>query len=176
MYVPSLFRVRYLLLLGVLSLLAAACSPAATATPTPAAGAQRPDTNASSVFEHLRTANYQETWQLWPDKGKLYQGAEPHGMLLTTYLNDVAMSALSGDASSFPDGSIIVKENYTPDGVLDATTVMYKVAGYNAEHNDWFWAKVLADGTVDAEGQVEGCQACHMSKRDNDYIWTSPLN
>ena len=79
MYVPSLFRVRYLLLLGVLSLLAAACSPAATATPTPAAGAQRPDTNASSVFEHLRTANYQETWQLWPDKGSFIRVLNPTG-------------------------------------------------------------------------------------------------
>jgi hypothetical protein len=97
-------------------------------------------------------------------------------MLLTTYLNDAAFMALTGEAGSFPDGSIIVKENYTPDGALDATTVMFKVAGYNPEHNDWFWAKVLADGTVEAEGQAEGCQACHSQERDNDYIMTEPIN
>lgn len=176
MYVPSFSRLGYLLPLVVLSLLVAGCGAAATATPAPTASVQRPDTNASSVFEHLRAVNYQDDWKLWPGKGKLYQGTEPHGMLLTTYLNDVAVNGLSGDATSFPDGSIIVKENYTPNAVLAATTVMYKVAGYNAEHNDWFWAKVLPDGTVEAEGQVESCQTCHGAKKDNDYIWTSPLN
>ena len=52
---------------------------------------------------------------------------------------------------------------------------MYKKSGYNPEHNDWFWAKVLAYGTVEKEGMVEGCQTCHGDARDNDYVWTGPL-
>ena len=74
-----------------------------------------------------------------------------------------------------PDGAIIVKENYTPEGVLDATTVMYKVAGYNPEHNDWFWTKVAADGTIKKEGKVGGCQSCHGAQKDNDYILTGAI-
>lgn len=97
-------------------------------------------------------------------------------MLLTTYVNQPALDALNDKAGSMPEDSIIVKENYMPDGTYDSMTVMYKVAGYNPEHNDWFWTKILADGTVEAEGQVEGCQSCHMARQDNDYIYTSSLS
>jgi hypothetical protein len=96
-------------------------------------------------------------------------------LLLTTYLNPAAFDALDGKEGIMPDGAIIVKENYTADGVFDANTVMYKKAGYNAEHNDWYWLKVLADGTIAKEGKVEGCQACHGAVKDNDYIQTGPL-
>ena len=49
---------------------------------------------------------------------------------------------------------------------------MYKKSGYNPQHNDWFWVKALADGTVEKEGMVEGCQNCHGDVKENDYIWT----
>ena len=72
-------------------------------------------------------------------------------------------------------GAIIIKENYTPAGELAANTVMYKKSGYNLEHNDWFWLKVLADGRVEKEGMVEGCQNCHGDVAENDYVWTGSL-
>ena len=74
-----------------------------------------------------------------------------------------------------PDGAIIVKENYTAEKQFALVTLMYKVDGYNPEHNDWFWAKITADGQVEAEGQVAGCQACHGGRRDNDYVMTAEL-
>ncbi len=52
---------------------------------------------------------------------------------------------------------------------------MYKKSGYNPDHNDWFWLKVLADGTVEKQGKVEGCQTCHGEVADNDYVWTGRL-
>ena len=55
-----------------------------------------------------------------------------------------------------PDGAIRVKENYTPEGNLAASTIMYKKSGYNPQHNDWFWVKSLADGTVEKEGMGRG--------------------
>ena len=82
------------------------------------------------------------------------------------------MKAVNSNASAMPNGAIIVKENFTPEGVLAATTVMYKQSGYNPEHNDWFWLKVLADGTIERQGKVEGCQNCHGDVKDNDYVWT----
>ena len=156
-------------------LFTAACGTATPPTATPTPEPALPDTNAQALMEYLQNVNYQDGWQLWPGKGEKYEGPPPHGMLLTTYLNDAAFNALAGKAGSFSDGSIVVKENYTLDGVLDATTVMYKVAGYNSEHNDWFWTKVKADGTVEAEGKVEGCQACHSQQKDNDYIMTGSI-
>ena len=135
-----------------------------------------PGTNAASVLAYLEEVDYQKSWELWPGVGEKYKGSDPHGMLLTTYLNPAAFDALADKEGVMPNGAIIVKENYTPEGQLAANTVMYKKSGYNPEHNDWFWAKVLADGTVEKEGMVEGCQTCHGDASDNDYVWTGPLD
>ena len=144
-----------------------------------AAAPALPDTTAASLWSYLNEVDYQSTWQLWPDRGELYRGAEPHGMLLTTYLNAPAHEGLTGDVASLPNDAIVVKENYTPDSTLAAVTVMYKKRGYDPEHNDWFWVKYLPDGSVDAGGKavgrVQGCIGCHGGAADNDYIMTSDL-
>ena len=137
---------------------------------------RRPETTGASVWSFLQAENYQDQWQLWPGQGQLYEGNEPHGLLLTTYLNDIAYDALQGDATTMPDGAIIVKENYVAaDSTLDAVTTMYKVAGYNPEHNDWFFVKQDPDGVVEVEGKVAGCQSCHQAQRNNDYLFTGSL-
>lgn len=140
-----------------------------------AATASSPDTTAEALWTHLQAQNYQETWQLWPGKTRLYKGIEPHGMLLTTHVNPLALDALTSNAGKFSPGAIIVKENYKPDSTLAATTVMYKVEGYDSEHNDWFWLKRLADGTVEVQGRGQMCQSCHGARADNDYIMTASI-
>ncbi len=137
--------------------------------------AAMPDTTAEAVWAHLEQANY-ETWALWPEKGRLYAGGEPHGMLLSTYLNDVALEALNGDAAVFPAGTIIVKENYMPDSTLAAVTVMYKTENFNPDNNNWFFIKRLTDGTVQVGGRGAGCENCHGARRDNDFILTADIN
>ena len=143
-----------------------------------------PDTTAAALWAHMSAAGYQQNWALWPGKGRLYTGQEPHGMLLTTYLNGIAARALNQHAGTMPVGAIVVKENYMPDSTLAAITIMYKApAGYNPEHNDWFWVKRLANGQLDVmpngrpmEGKVPGCQQCHGAQRGNDYIFTGSLS
>ena len=174
----------HLMVIGGLSLFEIACdvSTVPTVAPTPILVALPrsslsilPATTGVAVWDYLQEVNYQETWDLWPGKGELYQGVEPHGMLLTTYLSPVAFVALTAKAGVIPENAIIVKENYLPDRTLDSITVMYKVAEYNPEHNNWFFAKLSADGAVSAEGKVQSCQACHSVQRDNDYIYTGSL-
>lgn len=133
-----------------------------------------PDTTATGVWTHLETQRYAATWPMWPGKSALYSGAEPHGMLLTTYVNGLALDAITNGATVLPAGSIVVKENYMPDSTLAAVTVMYKSAGYDGEHNDWFWMKRLADGTVEASGRVGMCQTCH-GQSSTDFIMTAAL-
>lgn len=180
--------IRALFLTAPLAL-AAACAPAEEGEETepdtaaaemrePAATqAQPPDTTAAAVWAHLQQVNYRENWPMWPGKGQLYQGVEPHGMLLTTYLNPVALDAVTNRAGTLPDGAIVVKENYAPDSTFAAATVMYKARGYDPEHNDWFWMKRNADGTVEAQGRVQMCTACHAQEGGarNDYIRTGPI-
>lgn len=131
-----------------------------------------PDTTADAVWSYLESADYAANWDMWPGKERFYAGTEPHGMLLTTYVNSAANDALANWTQSMPEGAIIVKENYMPDSTLAAVTVMYKSPGYNPEHNDWWFLKRLADGTVEASGRVEGCQNCHGGAKANDYIMT----
>lgn len=134
-----------------------------------------PKPEAASVWSYVESHDYRENWSYWPGKSELYQGQEPHGALLTTYVNDLAKDALTDRADKMPRGAVIVKENYGPDKQLGAITVMYKAEqGYNPEHNDWFWMKRLPDGTVEAAGRVDSCQACHGSSQ-RDYLMT-PLS
>ncbi len=130
------------------------------------------DTTATAVWAHLESANY-TSWPLWPEKGRLYSGGQPHGMLLTTYVNNPALNAINTKAGTMPAGAVVVKENYMPDSTLAAVTVMYKAPGFNPDHNDWFFLKRNADGTVEVEGRGAGCQNCHQGVRQNDYLFTS---
>lgn len=139
-------------------------------------GQQLPDTTAQALWSYLEEVDYRNSWQMWPGKSELYEGQEPHGMLLTTYVNDAALQAISGTAATMPSGAIVVKENYMPDSTLAAITVMYKSSGYNPQHNNWFWLKRLADGTVEVSGRAEGCISCHGGQTANDYIFTSSLS
>ena len=127
-----------------------------------------PDTTAASMRAYLDEVDYQnnDDWKLWPGTTEMYQGDDPHGAKLTTILNPAAFDAIGG---TMPDGAIIVKENYSPEGELGAVTVMYKKSGYNPDHNDWYWLKELADGTIEKEGMVMGCQDCHVD--GIDYVW-----
>ena len=164
------------LFVPVAALAILACSPGEQQEAgTPSMSAALPDTTAMSLWSHLEAADYAVNFQLWPEKGELYPGTEPHGMLLTTYLNDVAFDALSSKAGTMPGGAIIVKENYMPDSVLAAITVMYKVDGYNADFGNWFFVKRLANGTIEASGRVPMCQACHSAQAANDYLFTGSI-
>jgi hypothetical protein len=133
------------------------------------------DTTAQAVWAHLQDASYADNWSFWPDKEPYYEGGEPHGMLLNTYLNDAAYQAVSGGGMmDLPSGSVVVKENYQPDSTLVATTVMYKAEGYAPEAGDWFWAKYGPDGGVQASGHAQGCLSCHEQAADqHDYLMTA---
>ena len=134
-----------------------------------------PEPNAQSVLSYLESAPYTD-WPLFPGTSHFEQGLAPHpgrspGALITIYVNDIAQDALAHGTGPLPHGSIIVKEDYTPDRTLDVMTVMYKSDGYDPEHGDWYWLQRAANGNVDAEGMVAGCQNCH-SDAARDYVWT----
>lgn len=141
-----------------------------------------PDTTGASLWTFLQKSNYRDAWATWPGKGKFYEGQRPHGALLTTYVNPLALGAANTKPGAMPDGATIVKENYKPDSTLASITVMRKFAGYNADHNDWFFSKFLPSGELDKspdgmvlEGRVPMCQSCHSERKDNDYLYTGMI-
>jgi len=181
-------RVR---LVPVLLLVVSACGPRDAGEPVEEASepeaeqaaAQQaqtlPEASAEAVLAYLTAADFRNSWDLWPGKGEKYEGTEPHGALLTTYLNPAAAQAAADGAGQMPPGAIVVKDNFMPDGMLGASTVMYKIEGYNPEAGDWWWAKFMPDGSVDmdgmAQGRVEMCIGCHAKGADNDYLLTGSI-
>lgn len=161
---------------GIL-LLITACGGAQDEMPEEQADTQAPpamaaDTTAAGLWTHLQGANYRTSWAMWPGKGRLYTGMEPHGMLLTTYVNETARAALAaGQVGSLPAGSIIVKENWMADSTFAGATVMYKVAGYNPDHQNWLFAKYDPAGAAEAFGRAGMCQDCHRT--GTGYVMTA---
>ena len=160
-------RIVTLLILLATLVVVAACAEIRAPDP--------PEPSATALMEYLEEVDYRENWGLWPGLGEKYSAREPHGALITTYLNPLALDALMGKKGTMPEGAIIVKENYTSDGKFEAHTVMYKKAWFNPDHNNWFWLKVLEDGTIKEEGRSESCLACHGQVEVNDYVWSGPL-
>jgi len=119
---------------------------------------------------------------------KPYKGQAPHGAILETVTSTVTVGGHRG--------KVVVKRNYGPAGIstkdvlrnrakhLKAVTVMFKrEKGYDADNNDWFWAKYKPDGTLHtnpkgmqlagrvAKGMDAGCIACHAAVKEKDYLF-----
>ena len=130
-----------------------------------------PIPSGGDLRQHIIGQEPYKKWSLWPGKGKLYEGTEPHGAFITVYVNDIAVKSIKKQ-KGFANNSIVLKENYSPNKKLVAVTVMYKVKGYNPSAGDWFWVKYDADFNVAAEGKVKGCLDCHSDAQGNDYVFT----
>lgn len=181
---------RLTLLAGAMILVGSACvgtadepAPRVESTAEAIEAVAQPDTSGAAMWAHIQGEDYRENWELWPGMGEFYKGNSPHGMLLTTYVNQVAFQVLSAGVTTLPAGAVVVKENYMPDSVLAAVTVMYKEAGYNPDFSDWFFTKHLPDGSLDAmpngmamEGRLPGCQGCHVARKDADFLFTPRPN
>jgi hypothetical protein len=105
-------------------------------------------TNGANMWKYITKEKPYTKWKLWPGTEKMYEGTQPHGAFLTTYVTKGARKVIEKKKGKFSQSAIIVKENYMPDKTLAAVTVMYKAIGYNPEAGDWFCAKFKPDGTV----------------------------
>jgi len=75
---------------------------------------------------------------------------------------------------TFPAGALIIKKHYSDADAPEGWTVMYKAdAGYNPDAGDWWWARVLEDGTfgeadgVPIKGIWQSCIGCHTPAGEN---------
>ncbi len=133
-----------------------------------------PIPGGGDLRHHLTGHMPYKKWSLWPGKGKMFEGTEPHGAFITVYVNDIALKSIN-KSKGMANNSIVLKENYTPGKKLAAITVMYKVKGYDPAGGDWFWVKYDPDFKVVSEGKVAGCMGCHAEVKGNDYIYTGKV-
>ncbi|MFP3943471.1 MAG: cytochrome P460 family protein [Alphaproteobacteria bacterium] len=113
-----------------------------------------------------------------------YEGQEPHGAILVTLEGNVEVGDHTGIAMVKRNygGPDISKEKVSnnPDENLGAITIMYRrEQGYDPEHENWFWAKYNADGTLQTSpkdmklaGRVASCIQCHQAAPGEDYVYT----
>jgi len=101
-------------------------------------------------------------------------------MSLTVYVNDLALETIRDRRGEMPVGAMVIKDNFTADGALDSTTLMYKTTGsvvdaVTAGDSEWFWLKWRPDGSVDAAGDVDTCSQCHQMAAQNDSLMTGSI-
>jgi hypothetical protein len=132
-----------------------------------------PAADADAFWDYITDRNPYTEWKFYPGHEGMYPGQSPHGAFLKLYVNQAAYDAVQAGQKTMPPGAILVKENYAENKkTLAAVTPMYKVAGYNPEAGDWFWAKYGADGKIAAAGKPDGCINCHRSVKNNDWIFS----
>lgn len=167
-------RKSFVLLLAIAMLSSMAMVVLAAEEKAKPAKAAMPGADGDKFVNYITKESPYTKWKLFPGTEKFYKGTEPHGALLTTYVNGIALKSIDKKAG-MADGSIIVKENYTPDKKLVAVTSMYKIKGFNPDGGDWFWVKSSPEGKADASGKVEGCIKCHAKMMDNDYVFAGEV-
>ncbi len=158
------------LLMGICFLFAISCAKHVPEKAGVAPGA--PAANAGALWGYITTDSPYTGWSYFPGRKALYAGTVPHGALLTTYVNKGTRDALLNKTVPLPNGTIIVKENYSPAKELKAITVMYKVSGYDPRDGNWYWAKYTPGGEATACGSVSLCITCHRGNKLSDYIMT----
>ncbi len=149
---------KMILLLSLLALLA---------LPVAASG---PATDADQLWEYITKVDPYNKWENWPDHKGMQEGVAPHGPLHEVFVNTAGLKKAGWPKT---DGTIVVKENFSPDKKLAAITVMYKRKGYNPEAGDWYWVKYSPDGKAAKAGKPAGCIGCHSARAEMDYIMVS---
>lgn len=108
-------------------------------------------------------------WETVPGFDEWEQGTSVHGRVVRYFVNDVALDNMA----DLPDGSIIVKEGYNRDRVLQAVTVMQRIEGVDPENGDWFWARYSPSGELTHAGSVSMCIDCHQDADGDDFSFAN---
>ena len=132
--------------------------------------------SADRLWQRITEETDYTNYGFWPGHEGYEFGQAPHGPLHRVFVNEPLRSALPVRERMAPNGSIIVKENYTADRELTGYTVMAKVEGFAPQTGNWFWARYAPDGAAQAAGAVGSCISCHGGMRDNDYVIIHPLD
>jgi hypothetical protein len=94
-----------------------------------------------------------------------------HQARVHLYANAAAVSGFGTPGSSFPVGSIIVKEKLGSDGQVTAVGGMIKRSpGYDFENGDWEYFYDGKPGEF-ASGRIEACIDCHRGAVNTDHVY-----
>lgn len=103
-----------------------------------------------------------------------------HETWVDVYVDSLAEGTyLLATGDTFPVCAKIVKTHLedAESDTITAVTVMVKMpAGYDPEHNDWWWGMYDETGKVaEMSGKVQVCIACHQPASDVDYVFSKAV-
>jgi hypothetical protein len=74
----------------------------------------------------------------------------------------------------YPNGALVVKENFNERRQLTGITAMLKLDGYDQADRNWVMAAYTPEGKVVAFGKVPACIACHAMVTRQDFVFAPP--
>lgn len=157
-------KIALVLLLGVF--MVSGCAAFAPAPPTP-------DCSADVAPDF---ADYATWTKVNPNP------IDGHETKVNIYVDDLARDIyLSASGEIFPMCARIVKTHLfvaaDSSETITAVTVMVKMpAGYDPEHNDWWWGMYDSTGkSAQMSGKVQVCIACHQPAAAADYVFSQKV-
>ena len=109
------------------------------------------------------------------------EGGEKIAGLYHTYANEKAMEGYR--TGKFPEGSVLILDHFeapethgfTSQGPRINTSVMVKDSRKYAETGGWGFDEFKGDSHTERVGKevVAACWACHQSRKDHDYVFTT---
>lgn len=111
-----------------------------------------------------------------------YPSTVSDGKVLDVYIDNGNLDSYlkidpnqSGSLAEVTQGTMIVREVWTPELQMDKYTVMVKMErGYFPGGGDFFYAVFSMDGTVEQSGKLEGCGGCHAGRADDGFLFGVP--
>lgn len=109
--------------------------------------------------------------------------SSPHEIGFQTFgkvfANDLAKTAVERNKTSFPEGSIFVREKYLKedDSVPETVTAMVKrEKGFSRKTNDWeFFTFNGADLKLQKRETKSDCSKCHSQAKETDFVFKTYL-
>ena len=75
-------------------------------------------------------------------------------------------------APAFPPDTLFVKEHLDGEGAVSGLTIMFRGPDGSAPDSaDWWWGRTDAAGTLQDEGQVAFCIACHAGANAEAFVF-----
>jgi hypothetical protein len=95
--------------------------------------------------------------------------------LANTAANDAVTRAGSiQNVKRYPNGALVVKENFDAQKKLTGVTAMLKLDNYDKADRNWVMAAYKPDGQVVSYGKVAACIACHAMVTQQDFVFAPP--
>ena len=131
----------------------------------------------AQLWRQIRSLQHSQS--MMPMTHAFQPGSRTVDVYTTDLSNQAASAAITAagsipDVTRYPNGSLLVKENYNAKRQLTGVTAMLKLAFYDAANRNWVMAAYSPVGKEVAFGQVASCDACHTMVSKSDFVFAPP--